>query len=474
MFSFATSRPKSAANGVNLLMMIAKMFSIFILCMSLWSIALAQGEASSAAIPEVEWYNPEIEPSRDPLSAKVILSGRTLPGATVRIDLESVNSLGEPAIAASGEAKKTRYLRMKCNVYENPDLSSNVVTTLAKDTRVLTQEASSGWVQVFGKKSVAFIMEPCLTLPGSGPLKSDGRSVRANSDGFFEIAMELPQGLMQIPVVIQSGKNATKTFLVSVDVSVKKEEVKTTTKVSAKKPPAAGKKVRIWTGLGFTYQSNNQTTEGSPTLEFKTMQAPGIMWRAGYWGDQWGLDFYFRDAPGTIQADAPFQIQQSTYHWRTTEAKGLYQIPRTSRSRIWGLPSQWQIRFGTQIHQVPFMDIDNSNVVTIRDHTLTMATLGVGLLLGQERNWCYEFAFSPQLPISASGHGDSFSISTKLAYEAQIGAAYKLAPNWRLGVFSYVQSLSYSYNFQKSGSGAKTGEQNLFYTTFDLRLGYEF
>src|SRR5207253_7972134 len=134
-----------------------------------------------------------------------------------------------------------------------------------------------------------------------------------------------------------------------------------------------------------------------------------------------------------------------TYHWRTTEAKGLYQFERGPGSRIGGLPSQWQLRFGAGLQQIPFFDINNANVVSIQESSLTMATLGGGLLLGQEQDWSYEFALGFQFPLSASGQGKSFSVSSPFGYEAQLGAAYKLAPNWRLGVFSYTQSLAYTY-----------------------------
>jgi hypothetical protein len=198
------------------------------------------------------------------------------------------------------------------------------------------------------------------------------------------------------------------------------------------------------------------------------------MIRGGYWGDRWGFDLFLRDAPGRIEVDQPFQLESGSYHWRTFEAKGLYQFSRSSKSRIWGLPSQWQLRFGAQLHHAPFITVDGTNTVTVRNLSIMTGTLGTGLLLGQERAWSYEFALGLQYPLSSGAEGgDSFSISSPMAFEAQIGAAYKFAQNWRLGVFSYLQSLNYNYSFQ-SATMQFTGTQKLFYSTFDLRLGYEF
>jgi hypothetical protein len=265
--------------------------------------------------------------------------------------------------------------------------------------------------------------------------------------------------------------------LISVEVNVVKEDIKAVnnTKISTQKPPAAAKRIRLWAGAGFTYQSYSQTTNGFPDLNVSAMQAPGLVFRGGYWGERWGVDFYFRDAPGKIQAEAPYTVQQDSYHWRTLDVKGLYQFDRGPNSRLWGLPTQWQLRFGAELQQIPFLDIDTSNVVAIRDHSLTMGMLGVGLLLGQERDWSYEFALGFQTPLASSGQGGAkFTVASPVAYEIQLGAAYKFAPNWRLGVFSYTQSLSDVYKYQPDDVTTKTGRQNLFYTTMDLRLGYEF
>lgn len=371
----------------------------------------AAGRPRAAAVPEVEWYAPEIEKSSLQDRSRVIVTGKTQPGSNVQIDGDSIT-----VIKDGGRGMSTAKIR-------------------------------NAWG-------------------------------RANFEGFFEIALELPQGLAQIPVLITTAKNVEKTFLISVDVKISpktNDTVKlTNNKVSTSKPPAAAKKIRIWSGLGFTYQSYNQTTTGAADLNFTTLQAPGIVARGGYWGERWGLDFYFRDAPGKIVAAAPLKIQSDTYHWQTLEAKGLYQFERGPNSRLWGLPSQWQLRFGAQQHQIPFFDIDASNNVNIRDHSLTTATLGIGLLLAQEQSWSYEFAVGLQQPISSGASQGTYTLASPFAYEAQIGAAYKFAPNWRLGIFSYTQSLSHTYELEETGIPIKSGKQGLFYTTFDLRLGYEF
>ncbi len=297
---------------------------------------------------------------------------------------------------------------------------------------------------------------------------------KATAEGFFEVAMDLPQGLIQLPVSVTTPEKTQKTFLLTFEVNAVKKQLPTDAKTSQQKPPSAAKNVRLWAGAGWTYQGYSQTNSASSDLKFQTIQAPGIVVRGGYWGDSWGLDLYFRDAPGKVQADAPLQVQTEDYHWRTIEAKGLYQLERNAKSRMLGLASQWQIRFGAQSHDLPFLVREAGNQVRLETNSFTMGTLGFGLLLGQEQKWTYEFAMGAQYPLSVKGPGESFQATKNLGYEVQLGAAYKFAPQWRLGIFSYTQSLGYDYEYTKVGSPVQTGHQSVFYSTFDLRLGFEF
>jgi hypothetical protein len=445
--------------------------------------AFAQAK-EEAAMPQVEWYPPEIERGYTPNFSRVIISGKTQPGSQIFIEGESITLLKPAAPEASKPDRNERLVRAKCRAYKSPNSNSKPVQILNPGDTVRGKEVSDAWLMAALPGGTAYVPLRCLAplknqstiAPGETPTLPN-RAARANGEGFFEIAMELPQGLTQMPIQITTPQKAQKVFLISVDVNVVKEDIKVTnTKVSTAKPPAAAKRIRLWAGAGFTYQTYSQTTNASPDLTFNAMQAPGMVVRGGYWGERWGIDFYFRDAPGKVQAEAPFSVQTDTYHWRTLDAKGLYQFDRGPNSRMLGLPSQWQLRFGAELQQIPFLDVDASNVVAIRDHSLTMGMLGIGLLLGQERDWSYEFALGLQSPLSSSGQaGSTFTVSSPVAYELQMGAAYKFAPGWRLGVFSYTQSVSEMYQYKANETAtAKFGKQTLFYTTFDLRLGYEF
>ncbi len=361
---------------------------------------------------EVEWYQPEIERTSDPKLAKVVISGKTRGLARVKID----------------------------------------------------------------GPNITFISEGPSPTPEPGAKEVPSPVTKANELGYFEIAFDLPPGLIQIPVRIQSTKTNAKSFIITVDVSLEKVAAMNTP-ISENKPPAAAKSIRVWLGAGTTYQKYSQTVGGVTDVSFVNLDSPSLLARLGYWGKRWGGDLFFRDAPGKIDAAVqPFTIASTTYHWQTIEARGFFQPARNSRSRMLGLPSQWQYFFGMQQHQMPFLDIDVFNVVSIRKHSLTMATLGAGILLGQERKWSYEAALNIQYPIAAAADGgNEFTVSSPLALDLKLGATYKFARNWRVGLFGYIQSHSYSFEFTKKASTTTTsGDQSLFYSTFDLHLGWEY
>jgi hypothetical protein len=431
---------------------------------------------------DVEWYPPEIERSATPMRSKVIISGRTVPGSGIHVDGSSVTTLQPKTQAAPPAAAAERQLRANCTLYQQPSVRGKVLKNLPKGLKLQAIEISPSWYKVSAGGTIGFLSQPCLiplktseavdgALGGDAVIES--RDAKASSEGFFEVTIELPSGLSQMPVQVTAPNKEQKTFLISVDVNPVKEDIKTDAKVSTKKPPAAAKRIRLWAGAGLTYQTFTQTATGSPDLNFNTVQAPGLMARGGYWGEQWGIDLYFRDAPGKINASAPYQTQSDGYHWKTIDAKGLYQFRRNANSRLFGLPSQWQLRFGAELQQIPYLGIAGTTISS-QDRSLTMGMLGLGLLLGEERDWSYEFAFGYQQLLSAKGDGASLTVDSPLAYELQIGAAYKFAPGWRIGLFSYLQSLGYKFQQGNADGTTTSGQQHLFYTTMDLRLGYEF
>ncbi len=428
-------------------------------------------EAQSPRPLDVEWYQPEVERGRVSGLATVIISGRTAPDMTVSIDGKNITVIkGASKLAA----------RHNCRLMATPGSKGKMEGSVRRGSKVDVLEESGNWLKVSDGGKVGYVSKSCFGSNlmnvnyGGDKQNLTSPKTRSNSEGYFELAVHQPPGLTQIPIVVSSEKGESKTYLITFDISL--ENVRMNTKVSKNKPPAAAKHLRVWLGVGSTYQSYRQTVAGK-NVSFVNMDSPSLLGRLGYWGDSWGLDLFLRDAPGRVDsASDPFTIESGKYHWLTAEVRGMYQVPRDSGSRLFGLPSQWQLFFGGQHHQMPFLDIDGLNNASIRKHTLLTATMGLGLLLAQERPWSYELLVDYQLPVSAAGEGgDEFSVSSPLAVDARLGATYKFATNWRFGAFIYTQSHTYKFKYTNKALGSSTsGNQNLFYSTFDLHLGYEY
>lgn len=473
--------------------------TILIMLSILMFLGPARAVAQATTLPPlvtVEWYPPEIEDTDNPERALVILSGRTLPNARIQVDGENFTMVraiptAAPSENTSGEetaaAPQTFTWQpvKNCKAYTLPHLNSKIAGEIKVGSRYKATDHSEDWIKVSGGKREAYAPKSCFSLSKSpsGPSASANNKASsekmaspqttANLDGFFEVAVDSPRGLMQVPVLITAREGLQKTFLVTFDVAA--NNVKMNNEVSKSKPPAAAKSLRLWLGLGTTIQKYSQTVTTS-SVSFQNTDSPSLLARLGYWKNSWGFDLFYRDAPGKIdQATAPFQISSTKYHWKTTEARGHYQFERGEKSRLLGLPSQWQLLFGLQMHKMPFLSVDNLGNVSVLQNGINTAILGVGLLLGQERDWSYEFALEYQQPISASSSGGKFSVSSAVAYDARLGLNYKLNSDWRLGFFAYLQSHSYKFNFENSATATQVnGNQNLFYSTFDLHLGYEY
>jgi len=376
------------------------------------SASSTKGQALSREV-EIEWYPPETEQSKVPDHAILVISGKTRPGAQIKVEGENVTVLTSTSKSQSQVSP-----------------AKNIIKT---------------------KQTVA------------------------NALGYFELSMDFPQGLIQIPILVTTPDQNQNTFLINFNVSL--TNVKMNKEVTTKKTPAAAKSVRLWFGLGTTYQTYSQSVANTTDVTLQNTASPSILARAGYWGSRWGFDFFFRDAPGKIDsAVQPFRISSDHYHWQTIEGRGHYQFTRGNRSRLWGMPSQWLLLFGSQFHKMPFLDIDATNAVAVHQHQLVMATLGVGLLLAQERDWSYEFALEYQTPLSTSAEsGSVFKVSSPIAFDVRLGVTNKLARNWRTGIFAYLQSHKYSFNYTNANSGSSiAGSQSLFYSTVDMHIGYEY
>lgn len=247
----------------------------------------------------------------------------------------------------------------------------------------------------------------------------------------------------------------------SVDVI---EEIKNTPEqivVSETKPPDFW----FWFGSGVNFQYYKQTI---PSLEgqttFNNIQGPTAVVSGGFQGETLGLDVSFKDTPGKMDSSATVDVSNGAYHWQILSVEGLY---RTK--------NQWNARFGVQHHLMPFMALDaQTAIVDVKSNTLTMLTAGFDRNFPLTKDLRAEWMMRYQFPLlSGSSEGAPFEVTPRFAFDGSLGGVYSLDKRTRLGVYWYGQWHEYSFNYGR-GSDSFSGEQTLFYSSIEMRLGFEF
>lgn len=222
----------------------------------------------------------------------------------------------------------------------------------------------------------------------------------------------------------------------------------------------------FWLGAGANYQYYKQTI---PSVDgdssFQNLKAPTIFARAGFQAQHLGLDISFKDTPGEIKSSPSVAVQNGKYQWQTISAEGLYRLDNPV----------WNLRFGFQHHQMPFMVLDTmTSTVAVTSNTLTLLTFGFDRFYKLSDNLRTEWQMRYQHPVlSGAGDGAKFTVSPKFAFDGSVGGVYNFTKNFRGGVYWYGQWHSYNFSYENPPN-VSSGDQTLFYSNIELRLGLEF
>lgn len=227
----------------------------------------------------------------------------------------------------------------------------------------------------------------------------------------------------------------------------------------------------IWVGAGVNFTSYSQTVPGTSTINFGKIKSPSQVFRAGFFlDDQWGLDLGYNVTPGKAESGSSISVQNGDYEWKALSAETIYRPGSASDTK----KSQWLWKLGVQQHEMPFIVPLSANSIKISSNNMTALTAGLEYRKITSKNLRLETMLRYQLPLaSSSEEGASFSLSPELTFDGSVGAAYELTPHVFLGVYWYGQYHSYKFDY-KHNANSFSGDQSLFYSNFDLRLGVEF
>lgn len=369
---------------------------------------------------DVQWYLPEIGETQKKRRTRVIIPGKTMPGARVFVNAKAI-------------------------------------IVITKDNRV-------GYLPT--KKAMA----------GSAVAVAD-------KDGLFELTLDLPNYTVQLPlgIVPPGSRKVARKF--QLNLSVEKERVRYTNLKIVSKSPAYTKRYGLWFGTGYNYLKYTQTSSTiNSKLNFNSFKGPSAFGKAWMWlSETWDISATAKMSPGGTSSSPDIQVEQKTYQWLIFATEATY-YPEGLRYNFWGnYKAQLAWRFGLQHHIVPFTARTangGGRDATILTNDITMATGGFKFLVREHSRFTYELFMRYQYPVSA---GSTFEIKPKFAFDGSVGAIYEYTKNWRMGLFWYGQW--HEYEFAHSDAYRATlgfpdptinGSTTLFFSNVELRAGFEF
>lgn len=228
-------------------------------------------------------------------------------------------------------------------------------------------------------------------------------------------------------------------------------------------------KVSVWVGAGgdllqFNQSSSNELTNGT----FSKMMMPALMMGVGFRvSDKSSVNLQYHDAPGEVSASTDTDVTKTTYHWRSAIAEWQYELLQRGRVR-------YNLLFGGQIHQIPFLYVDDLGTVSVLQNELDNLSVGFKANYLTSSRYSYEAFFRyQQLVGSKSLDGNTFSASSQLIFDGSVGVTKLYTNGMRAGVFWFGQSQNVRYSFSKDGLKS-SGTQSFFGSTFQFRFGYDF
>lgn len=227
----------------------------------------------------------------------------------------------------------------------------------------------------------------------------------------------------------------------------------------------------VWLGVGVNYTSSRQMVSGFSDIEFGRIKGPSTMAKAGFFvSDSIGLDLNYKGTPGEAKSSPNLDVRNGAYTWQSMSAEVLYRSERDlSRN------SEWIWRIGFQQHQIPLIVPESSSLINLSEAGITNLSMGFEYKRKSREKLRFEWLMRYQRPIAqSSGDGAALSISPQFAFDGSIGSAYELQENLFLGVYWYGQYQKFDFSYHNDLGTNFSGNQNLFFSNFDLRLGWEF
>ena len=304
-------------------------------------------------------------------------------------------------------------------------------------------------------------------------------STQADERGSFEINMDLPFTTVQLPFEVSIPSGQLKNYQIS--LLVEKNNVKLDGQENVKNSPYARRKWGVWGGLGYNYLKYEQNIPEIPAgVGFQSFAGPALYAKVvRSLNSDWAFQSTINRSPGKAASSSSVTITKGSYEWSFLTGEFTYMPPH------WKMPTkkmynQFGLQAGLQYHVVPLFARSSATdpaVTSVETNSLLMMAAGGTWIAHYGQYWLFEAFMRYQYPLQS---GSRFDIDPQFAFDGSLGIIHKLQPDWRVGFFWYGQWHKYNFKnapdkfLESSGGGKVSGDQSLFFSDLEFRVGYEF
>lgn len=311
-------------------------------------------------------------------------------------------------------------------------------------------------------------------------ISSKGGIFKADERGEFYFDIHLPPSEAQLPIEMKTNSGETRAYQLTLKIT--EDDVELANQKNFGISPYSRRTWSIWGGLGINYLKYDQETSIPSSITLESFDGPTLYGKiVRSLGKEFAFQVTANTAPGKTSSSSAISISEGSYNWTYLTGEFTF-FPEKWRSFKRGRFSEWGLQWGAQYHIVPFIarsSTTNPATASVDTNEILLFAIGGTWLYHFGRYLLFETFFRYQVPYRS---GSLFDVNYKMAFDGSAGIIYKWKPDWRVGAFWYGQMHNYNISnhkdvyFEANGGGGPniSGQQTLFYSNLELRIGYEF
>ncbi len=341
--------------------------------------------------------------------------------------------------------------------------------------RLLGQTESNSSIS-FTTEKIPFVDKDNKVFKISKLELSKDSVIQVDKTGAFEMDVDLPIALAQIPITIQAPDGRKKNFQLPLQVTEDSAIVIDNASISSS--PYSRKQWGVWLGVGANLLVYDQTiSELSTDIGYQSFKGPSYFAKFySVLSPAWAFQSTYNSSPGESTSSDAISVKQGEYNWVFYTAEVTYFPNHWKVSGRFSYLTEFGLQVGLQQHSLPFVfrsSSTDSTEATITTNSATLLSAGATMVIHTARQWFIESFLRYQYPLNS---GSLYNLNPELAFDGSVGFVHKLKSNLRIGGFWYGQL--HKYNFTEGPDdftgNAISGSQTLLFSNLELRLGYEF